>query len=124
MQYVFMLVVALVRWGAIRTWNILTFWSAERKKPLPDRQKVDRMKALAGLLAIALGVAIGAWLVLRTLVMPAIAFLDRQTALYIGLCLLVVGLQLVRLMPQRRKIGLLMIALGALLCAYGLGYLG
>ena len=124
MQYIFMLVVSLVRWGAIRTWNVLTFWSAERKKPLPDRQKVDRMKAIAGLLAIAAGLAIGAWFVLQTLVAPAIAFLDRQMALYIGLGLMLVGLNVARLMPKRRKIGLVLLVLGALLLAYGLGYLG
>ncbi|HTK60114.1 MAG TPA: hypothetical protein VL283_02815 [Candidatus Baltobacteraceae bacterium] len=124
MQYIFMLIVALVRWGAVRTWNVLTFWRNERKKPLPDRQKVDRTKAVAGLLAIAAGLAAAAWLVFRTLVMPAIAFIDRQYALYIGAALLILGLQIVRFSPQRRKLGLALAALGALLVAYGLGYLG
>ena len=124
MQYIFMLIVALVRWGATRTWNVLTFWREERKKPAPDRQKVDRAKAVAGLLAIAAGLAAGAWLVLRTLVMPAIAFIDRQYALYIGAALLLVGLQVVRFSPKRRALGLLLVALGGLLVAYGLGYLG
>jgi len=123
-QYVFMLVIALIRWGAVRTWNILTFWRKERKKPRADRQKIDRMKAVAGLLAIAAGLGIGALLIFRTLVMPALAFIDRQTALYVGLGLMLVGLNVARLMPQRRKLGLVMLALGALLVAYGLGYLG
>jgi len=123
-QYIFMLTVALVRWGAVRTWNVLTFWSKERKKPLPDRQKVDRMKAVAGLLAIAAGLGIAAYFVLQTLVAPAIAFIDRQMALYIGLGLMLLGLNVARLMPKRRKIGLVLLALGAVLVAYGLGYLG
>ncbi len=124
MHHVFMFVLSLVRWGAIRTWNILTFWRKERKKPLPERQKVDRAKAVAGLLAIAAGLGIATWLVLRTFVMPAIAFIDRQYALYIGAILVVVGLQIVRFNPQRRKIGLALAVVGALLVAYGLGYLG
>jgi hypothetical protein len=123
-QYIFMLIVGLVRWGAVRTWNILTFWRAERKKPRPDRQKVDRAKAFAGLLAIAAGLGAGAWLIMRTLVMPTIAFIDRQYALYAGMLLLVIGLQVARRLPQRRKLGLVLAGLGALLTAYGLGYIG
>jgi len=119
-----MFVLSLVRWGAVRTWNILTFWRKERKKPLPERQKVDRAKAFAGLLAIAVGVSAAAWFVLRTFVAPAIAFLDRQYALYIGAALLIVGMQIAMRMPERRKVGLALAALGALLVAYGLGYLG
>ena len=123
-QYVFMAAFALFRWGAQRLWNMLTFWQNERKKPLPDRQKVDRAKAVAGLLAILAAVGFVAWFFLKAAVLPAIAFLDRQMALYIGAALLIVGLQMLRLMPQRKKIGLALAALGALLMAYGLGYLG
>lgn len=123
-QYVFMAAFALFRWGAQRLWNILTFWKNERKKPLPDRQKIDRAKAFAGLLAILAAVGFVAWFFLQAMVVPTIAFLDRQTALYIGAALLIVGLQMIRLMPQRKKIGLALAAAGALLMAYGLGYLG
>lgn len=126
-QYVLMAAVALFRWGAQRLWNILTFWQNERKKPLPDRQKVDRQKALAGLLAIAIavgGVTFFVWKGLIAVFSMSVAFLDRQMALYIGAALMLVGLQIVRFSPQRRKIGLLVVAVGALLVAYGLGYLG
>lgn len=126
-QYVLMAAVALFRWGAQRLWNILTFWQAERKKPLPDRQKIDRQKAIAGLLAIAVavgGVTFFVWKGLIAVFSMSVAFLDRQMALYIGAALLILGLQMVRLMPQRRKIGLALAAVGALLVAYGLGYLG
>lgn len=126
-QYVLMAAVALFRWGAQRLWNILTFWQAERKKPLPDRQKIDRQKAIAGLLAIAVavgGVTFFVWKGLIAVFSMSVAFLDRQMALYIGAALLILGLQMVRLMPQRRKIGLALAAVGVLLVAYGLGYLG
>lgn len=122
--YVLTIVLALVRWGAVRTWNVLTFWRTERKKPLPDRQKVDRAKAFAGLLAIAAGLGIAAWFVLGALGSFAVAFVSRQTILYIGMALLIAGLNIARLMPQRRKLGLLLAAVGALLCAFGLGYFG
>lgn len=125
---IFSIVLALLKWGVTRTWNIATFWSKERKKPLPDRQKIDRMKAFAGLAAIGLAVGIAAWfavgLMASATATVAAAFLSRQHALYIGLGLLIVGLNVARLMPNRRKIGLLLMAAGALLCAYGLGYLG
>ena len=126
-SYVLTAAVALFRWGAARLWNILTFWQAERKKPLPDRQAIDRRKAFAGLLAIAVavgGVAFFVWKGLVVLFSTSVAFVDRQTALYVGLALLIVGLNVARLMPQRRKLGLLLAAVGALLVAYGLGYLG
>lgn len=126
-QYVLMAAVALFRWGAKRLWNILTFWSNERKKPYPDRQKIDRQKAVAGLLAIAVavgGVTFFVWKGLVVLFSASIAFLDRQTALYVGAALLVLGLQMIRLMPQRRKIGIAIAIVGAALVAYGLGYLG
>lgn len=122
--YVLTIVLALVRWGAVRTWNLLTFWRKERRKPLPDRQKVDRVKAVTGLLAIAAGLGIAAWFVLGALGTFAAAFVSRQTALYVGMALLILGLNIARLMPQRRKLGLLLAAVGALLCAFGLGYLG
>jgi len=122
--YVLTIVLALVRWGAVRTWNLLTFWRKERKKPLPDRQKIDRVKAVTGLLAIAAGVGIAAWFVLGALGSFAAAFVSRQTVLYVGMALMIVGLNVARLMPRRRKLGLLLAAVGALLCAYGLGYLG
>ncbi|MEK7545901.1 MAG: hypothetical protein AAB554_02380 [Patescibacteria group bacterium] len=126
-QYVLMSAVALFRWGVKRLWNILTFWQAERKKPLADRQKVDRQKAVAGLLAVVIavgGVAFFVWKGLIAVFSMSVAFLDRQMALYIGAALLIVGLNILRLMPQRKKIGLVLMALGALLVAYGLGYLG
>ena len=126
-QYVLMAAVALFRWGAQRLWNILTFWQNERKKPLPDRQKIDRQKAIAGLLAIAVavgGVTFFVWKGLIAVFSMSVAFIDRQYALYIGAALLIVGLQMLRLMPQRKKLALALAALGALLCAYGLGYLG
>ena len=126
-QYVLMAAVALFRWGAQRLWNILTFWQAERKKPLPDRQKVDRQKAVAGLLAIGIavgGVAFFVWKGLIAVFSMSVAFIDRQYALYIGAALLIVGLQMLRLMPQRKKLALALAAIGALLVAYGLGYLG
>lgn len=126
-QYVLMAAVALFRWGAQRLWNILTFWQNERKKPFPDRQKVDRQKAFAGLFAILLavgGVAFFVWKGLIAVFSMSVAFIDRQLALYIGAALLILGLQLVRFSPQRRKIGLALAAVGALLVAYGLGYLG
>jgi hypothetical protein len=126
-QYVLMTAVALFRWGAMRLWNILTFWREERKKPFPDRQKIDRQKAFAGLAAVLIavgGVAFFVWKGLIAVFSASAAFLDRQTALYAGALLLVIGLQVARLMPQRRKIGLALAAVGALLVAYGLGYLG
>lgn len=126
-QYVLMAAVALFRWGAKRLWNILTFWRDERKKPFPDRQKIDRQKAFAGLAAILIavgGVALFLWKALAFAVSAGAAFLDRQTALYAGALLLVIGLQVARLMPKRRKIGLALAAIGGLLVAYGLGYLG
>lgn len=126
-QYVLMAAVALFRWGAQRLLNILTFWRNERKKPVPDRQKIDRQKAFAGLCAIAIavgGVAFFVWKGLIAAFSTSVAFLDRQTALYVGAALLILGLQVARLMPQRRKLGLLVAAVGALLVAYGLGYLG
>lgn len=122
--YVLTIVLALLRWGAIRTWNLLTFWRKERKKPLPDRQKVDRIKAVTGLLAIAAGLGIAAWFVLGALGSFAAAFVNRQIVLYVGMGLMILGLNIARLMPARRKLGLLLAAIGALLCAYGLGYLG
>ncbi len=126
-QYVLTAALMLFRWGAQRLWNIATFWSKERKKPLPDRQKIDRQKAVAGLLAIAIaigGTALFIWKGLSAAFSMSAAFIDRQTALYVGAALLILGLQIVRLAPQRRKIGLVLAALGALLVAYGLGYLG
>lgn len=122
--YVLTIVLALVRWGAVRTWNLLTFWRKERKKPTADRQKVDRLKAVTGLLAIAAGLGIAAWFVLGALGTFAAAFVSRQAALYVGMALVILGLNIARLMPQRRKLGLLLAAVGALLCAFGLGYLG
>lgn len=125
-QYVLMAAVALFRWGAQRVWNVLTCWQNERKKPVQERQKIDRQKAIAGLLAIAVavgGVAFFVWKGMIAVFSMSIAFLDRQYALYIGAALLIVGLQMVRLMPTRRKLGLALAAVGALLCAYGLGYL-
>lgn len=122
--YVLTIVLALVRWGAVRIWNLVTFWRNERKKPRPDRQKIDRAKAIAGLLAIAAGVGIAAWFVLGALGTLVVAAVSRQTALYVGMALVILGLNIARLMPQRRKLGLLLAAVGALLCAFGLGYLG
>lgn len=123
-SYILTVVLALLRWGLTRTWNIVTFWKLERKKPLPDRQKIDRLKALAGLVAIAAGVGIAAWFVLGATMSVMAFFLSRQVALYLGAALLILGLQLARLVPRRRVLGLILAALGAALCAYGLGYLG
>lgn|GEM_PF-2253677 len=126
-QYVLTAALMLFRWGAQRLWNILNFWRSERQKPFPDRQKVDRQKALAGLAAILLAVGAVAFFVWKGLGLAfsaSAAFIDRQTALYVGLALLLIGLNIARLMPQRRKIGLVLAALGGLLIAYGLGYLG
>lgn len=124
-SYVLTIVLALVRWGVVRTWNVLTFWKKERKKPLPERQKVDRAKAFAGLLAIAAGLGIAAWFVLKIMFIPAIAEIaPRQAALYIGAVLITIGLQIARRSAKRRKLGLLFVALGVLLCAFGLGHLG
>ena len=54
--------------------------------------------------------------------------MTRKTLIFLvsllGAALLIVGLQMVRLMPQRKKLGLALAAVGALLVAYGLGYLG
>jgi hypothetical protein len=52
------------------------------------------------------------------------SILSRQVALYLGAALLVLGLQIARLVPRRRVLGLILAAIGAALCAYGLGYLG
>lgn len=126
-QYVLTAALMLFRWGAQRLLNVVRFWKTERTKPLPDRQKIDRQKAFAGLLAILIavaGVAYFVWRGLNAAFSMSAAFLDRQTALYVGAALLILGLQIVRLAPQRRKIGLVLAALGALLLAYGLGYLG
>jgi hypothetical protein len=117
-------VLALLRWGLTRTWYILTFWRSERKKPMADRQSIDRMKALAGLVAIAAALGIAAWFVLGMTMSVASFFLSRQVALYIGAALVIVGLQVARMMPRRRVLGLVLAGLGAILCAYGLGYFG
>ncbi len=78
-------------------------------------------------LAGAANVLIGGYillLVLGFLARSAMAMTTRQIALYAGAALLVVGFQIVRRSPERRKLGLLLMALGALGVAYGLGYLG
>lgn len=130
-QYVLMAAVALFRWGAQRLWSLLTFWKEERKKPVPDRQKIDRQKAFAGLLAIALavgGVAFFVWKGLIAVFSMGAAFIDRQYVLYIGLGLLFVGTTLLRMQsrlpPEKRrvKLALALSALGALCIAYGMGY--
>ncbi len=85
------------------------------------------MKALAGLVAIALGLGIAAWFVLGAMVnlaATAAGLLPRQYALYIGVALLILGLSIACLSSKRRKLGFLSFAAGALLCAYGSGHLG
>ena len=90
----------------------------------PDQQKLVRARAWTMLAALAGAGLILVWFMVNGLLSLTAAFLDRQMALYIGLALLVVGLQVARMMPQRRKLGLALAAVGALLVAYGLGYLG
>ncbi len=63
-------------------------------------------------------------LVLGFLIHASLGFIDKQTALYVGAFLFVVGLQIVRRVPKHRKIGLVLMAIGGLLAAYGAGYLG
>lgn len=90
----------------------------------PDQQKLVRARAWTMLAALAGAGLILVWFMVNGLLSLTAAFLDRQMALYIGLALLIVGLQVARMMPQRRKLGLALAAVGALLVAYGLGYLG
>lgn len=127
-SYLFSIVLALLKWGYTRTRNIAAFWREQRKKPPADRQKVDRYKAAAGLLAIALGLGLAAWFAIGFLAAGfaacAAAFFTRQHALYVGAALLLIGLGIARLLPKRRKLGLLLAVVGALFAAFGLGYLG
>ena len=90
----------------------------------PDQQKLVRARAWTALAALGGAALILVWFLMNGLLSLTAAFLDRQMALYIGALMLVIGLQVARLMPQRRKIGLALAAVGALLVAYGLGYLG
>lgn len=90
----------------------------------PDQQKLVRVRAWTALAAIGGASLILVWFLMNGLLAFATAYLDRQIALYAGALLLVIGLQVARLSPQRRKIGLALAAVGALLLAYGLGYLG
>lgn len=126
LQYVIMAAFAVFRWGALRLKEIKDDWLSERKKPVKDRQKLDRRKAVTGLLAIALAIGIVAYYVLKELgavFASAAGFIDRQTALYVGVAALFLGLQVFKRIPSRRKLGLAISALGAALVAYGLGYI-
>ncbi|MFA5853996.1 MAG: hypothetical protein WC866_02815 [Patescibacteria group bacterium] len=78
---------------------------------------------ITGVLVMVYGLYIVA-AVLGLFVSGLLAFIDPQIALYVGCFLLVVGLQIVRRAPKHRKIGLLIMAIGAILVAYGYGFLG
>ena len=90
----------------------------------PDQQKLVRVRAWTALAAIGGAGLILVWFLMNGLLTLAAAYLDRQIALYVGAALLILGLQVIRLAPGRRKIGLALAVVGALLVAYGLGYLG
>lgn len=126
LQYVLMAAFAVIRWGVMRLKEIKESWQSERKKPVEDRQKINRQKAVTSLLAIALAIGVVAYYVLKelsALFANAVGFIDRQTALYVGLAAVFIGLQVFRRMPKHRKLGLAISALGALLVAYGIGYI-
>jgi hypothetical protein len=125
-QYVLMAAFAIIRWGALRLRELKDAWLSERKKPAHDRQKIDRRKAVTSLLAIAIAVAAVAFYVLKGFIVAfanAAGVIDRQTALYIGVAALFLGLQVFKRLPKRRKLGLVISTLGALLVAYGFGYI-
>lgn len=121
MSILVMAAFALISVAAKNGWTLLMDRLSGQKDP--DRQKLVRAKAWTALSALGGAVLILGWLFWKGMLMTA-DLLPREYALYIGLGLLIVGLQMAAKMPKRRKFGLALMAIGALLVAYGLGYLG
>jgi hypothetical protein len=69
----------------------------------PDQQKLVRVRAWTALAAIGGAGLILVWFLMNGLLSLTAAFLDRRMALYIGIGLLIVGLQVVRPRPRAAR---------------------